>query len=84
MRSRRDRKIALVEVGPGTRHGERLKWLGRGAHEGEQTRVTCLGDDGSVLHGDRVNAVDRLGHATSAHGYPDRIDALEPKGQLSA
>jgi hypothetical protein len=31
-----------------------------------------------------VHAVDRLGHAASAHGYPDWIDALEPKGQLSA
>ena len=81
---RRDRKIALVEIGPGTRRGDRLKRLRRGAHECDQARVACLCDHGSVLHRNGVHEVDRLGHAPSTHGYPDRIDALEPKGQLSA
>src|SRR5439155_27293564 len=34
-----ERKIALVEVDPGTRHGDRLKRLRRGAHEGDQARI---------------------------------------------
>jgi hypothetical protein len=61
-----------------------LERLGRRAHEGDEARIACLCDHCSVLDRDRVDAVDRLGQSPTTHGYPDWLDALEPKGRLNA
>ena len=50
----------------------------------DQRRIARRSDQGAVLHGDRVHAVNRLDNVAAAHGYPDRLDAMETKAPTQA
>ena len=43
-------------------------------------RVARLCDDGTILHGDSVNAVDRLDRPAAPHGYIEWLDVAETRG----
>src|SRR5881227_3942370 len=83
MRGRGDRKITLVDVVAGVREWDRLKRLGGRAHERHERLVPRLGDDRTILDGHCVDAMDRLDNVPPMHGYPERLDAVEPKEPLS-
>ena len=73
MRSRGDRKVAVVKVGARARERERLKGLRRGAHERDDAAVAGFVHDRTVFDRDRVHAVNRLDHAAAADGDAKRL-----------
>src|SRR5947208_1803998 len=79
MRSGCDCEVARVEVVPRACEPDRLQRRRRGAHERDERWIAGLGDDRTILHGDRVHAVNRLDGPAAAHGYPERLYGAETK-----
>jgi formamidopyrimidine-DNA glycosylase len=70
MRRAGDRDFFVRQIGPSADDRQRLQRLGRGAHEGYESRVAGFEDDGAVLYGDRVHDVAGLDETAA-----DRLDA---------
>ena len=67
------REVVLGQVIARAREKQRLDGLRRGAQGRGQLRVARRRDDGAVLNGDRVHAVDRLDDLAAGDGYAERL-----------
>ena len=70
-----DRDLLVGEVVPGAHERQRLEGLGRGAEVRDEAGVARLGQDSTVLNGDRMDVMARLLHVAAADDHRERIHA---------